>query len=362
MLLQPRPHIEDTVPNVNDLPNRHLGHVGLIDKSLFAITPKTFPLIAFGDSRTNIERDYASVDDYTEARKLEDLCGSGGTDRRCALGPRHLEDSKSWNRLLDAPANSDGNDEPKQTNKTSAHENTSADDTKMHRPSNGAAVVGYPTGPQSTLIATAFVAILTTALWFYGKLRFRTTSALPAIVGLTQTSLEMPNTVVLSSQLALPVNVSGIPANGAILNSKADPKEKDYPFRDSITPSSSFTDEMKISDSSKNAAELDESDFEDKNSSDKRKPVKRNRRGGRGKKKKDITVPDGADLVASAEDEKEKGRADESANIQLTALDKTPATPTLILPETPKMNAAATQLIVSDNVLGKSETAASESF
>lgn len=136
VLLQPRPRLEDILPNANlqaAAREKRLdvdtAYVGLVEAtgSLYAMGPDRYPLIVFGDSQyghgyygightisaspdadSESERDLpADVDSVTRrarARKLREMCKEGSTDRRCMTGIRSLESSSRsrLSRLLDA--------------------------------------------------------------------------------------------------------------------------------------------------------------------------------------------------------------------------------------------------------------------
>ncbi|GLB39832.1 putative protein with domain in protein kinases, N-glycanases and other nuclear proteins [Lyophyllum shimeji] len=138
VLLQPRPLLEDVIPNITPdtrLPNRKSAFVGMVQEtgSLFAMSPARFPLVAFGGSERppnyrlidaatpseamDLDELPPAVDAITKARKYKeqmrawdrDECRGAGmyTDRRCLVGVRPLEEGDGeegrLKRLLDAP-------------------------------------------------------------------------------------------------------------------------------------------------------------------------------------------------------------------------------------------------------------------
>lgn len=357
MLLQPRPQIEDTIPNVNDLPNRHFGHVGLIDQSLFAITPRTFPLVAFDNSRADSESEYTSVDQVTERRKLEALCEKGGTDRRCLVGLRHLEDSSSWNRLLDgpsAPGIREQMEQIEQTADTTIVDNSSINSTTWW-PINGTAPADLVADPKPTLILSSFMAFFVGAIWLYKKFAATTSSTLesPVAVRAPEKPTHPLETALPISELVKPANALETHANGHTLSAPtSETIINGDPQPITVVPLIENGDLNVKPDLVDDAADGDDSDRDDDNTPGRPKGKKKRR----GKKKKaipvlDSEVPDGVD-----EKEKDKGRPDGSPQTPLAALVPAPATPTLILPETPRSTTIASQLIVSDTVLGENHS------
>ncbi|KAG5644674.1 hypothetical protein DXG03_007973 [Asterophora parasitica] len=138
VLLQPRPHLQDVLPNltpetVTRLPNRESAYVGMVQEtgSLFAMSPARFPLVAFGGAERYPRRYLIdaskpeddddgkddlplSVDAITKARQWgrernQDECRGHAlyTNRRCLVGVRPLEEGDGHEgrlkRLLDGP-------------------------------------------------------------------------------------------------------------------------------------------------------------------------------------------------------------------------------------------------------------------
>jgi serine/threonine-protein kinase/endoribonuclease IRE1 len=94
------------------LPNLKSAYVGMVEetKSLFAMSPDKFPLLAFSDPTEQRSIDQTSgtfsssdLDAITQARKLRELCDGDTLDPRCMTGIHRLEaDSRTrFNRLLD---------------------------------------------------------------------------------------------------------------------------------------------------------------------------------------------------------------------------------------------------------------------
>ncbi|KAG6819104.1 hypothetical protein H0H93_015442 [Arthromyces matolae] len=137
VLLQPRPLLQDVLPSFTSetrLPNREAAYVGLVaeTRSLFAMSPNYYPLVAFGgperpatvrliegsDNRELDDELPTDVDGITKARKYRqqkeawerEVCSGSAvyTDRRCLVGIRQLEESDGHEsrlkRLLDPPA------------------------------------------------------------------------------------------------------------------------------------------------------------------------------------------------------------------------------------------------------------------
>ncbi|KAI0795764.1 hypothetical protein C8Q75DRAFT_747312 [Abortiporus biennis] len=132
VLLQPRPRLQDILPNVdlvaaakrNQFPNLDAAYVGIVEEtgSLYAMSPDRYPLVIFGD--TNLVDDYGvgrsidpppgidfdpdrdfvgDVDEIarqTKLRQLRRMCRNGSKDIRCLTGVRRLESSR-LSRLLD---------------------------------------------------------------------------------------------------------------------------------------------------------------------------------------------------------------------------------------------------------------------
>ncbi|KAH9947794.1 hypothetical protein B0H21DRAFT_311206 [Amylocystis lapponica] len=138
VLLQPRPRLQDILPNVdlqaaareNRLPYLDAAYVGLVEEtgSLYAMSPDRYPLVVFGDSQydygvgrtidappgsvlldagfdpgRDLPLDMDSVTRRAKARRLRKMCTAGSTDRRCLTGVRRLESSSRsrLSRLLD---------------------------------------------------------------------------------------------------------------------------------------------------------------------------------------------------------------------------------------------------------------------
>ncbi|KAF8653391.1 hypothetical protein AX16_003963 [Volvariella volvacea WC 439] len=117
VLLQPRPRLQDVLPNFNEetastLPNAGSAYVGMIEEtgSLFAMSPDTFPLVIFGSSTDRPRKtrnrlveggpsSSNSVDEITRARKereeWEEQCENGGAGKsgRCFVGIHKLVDA-----------------------------------------------------------------------------------------------------------------------------------------------------------------------------------------------------------------------------------------------------------------------------
>ncbi|TFK31956.1 hypothetical protein BDQ12DRAFT_744289 [Crucibulum laeve] len=141
-LLQPRPRLQDAVPNFS--PNSQLpldsAYVGMVEEtgSLFAMSPDRFPLVVFGGNDQQKKKliegsgmitvdgeivdeddgeEPIAVDELTRLRKLRERerlrCAlpAAENDRRCLVGLRPLGDTDKesrMKRLLDGPGSVEG--------------------------------------------------------------------------------------------------------------------------------------------------------------------------------------------------------------------------------------------------------------
>lgn len=405
VLLQPRPRLEDGLTSFKNLPNLESAYVGLVPESgsLFAMSPRMFPLVAFGNTQDNdiasarpgLESDSDwSVDKITERRKLRELCRNGGHDRKCLIGIRGLEESRqSWSRLLDAAAVSAGPPNPWATdnpeNKINPLEVGQTTDGSIPQglgdtrdnttimpwipwTSDGrsftallASVSSDQPSHAPSILASFIFTCLLGALWVYKKVK-----AIRVHV-----NVEFKNDPVKTVQKAIeevvhatlladadaaddlgeitPRPMEEQPAVStpvSILTTASAPPS----IPPSSPTSSAISDtyvlleadnkDVNPAQPSDQPVEGEDSDREgDVASSDKRKGTKKKRRG---KKKKGNASNGGPE-----DGDKEKDDADVGVEDQKPAI--LPTSPTLIIPPTPQSEPIAPSLVVSDTILGQ---------
>ena len=393
VLLQPRPRLEG-LANYKDLPNLDSAYVGLVreTQSLFAMSPRVFPLVAFGDSNSR----KPDVDAVTERRKLRELCRNGAGDRRCFIGVRPLEESRqSWSRLLDAAAVPAGpawprgeHDDPRGEPIIEIGDEDPSNQSVVGR-SNASIVPWIPWtsdgrplssllaqsavdrskgGAATSLLVSLLFACLLGGLWVY-----KTVKAIRVQVNVEFKKAATEPTTVIEDQQLKPIPIEIASEESTVVESllQSTPTLDTKAISTAVsahipasTPSPTSTstsdtyvqvdsDYAKASSSDKDVistaalddlgdVEGDESDQVDMASP--RKGAKKNRR--RGKKKKatvTIAVPDGSEEKADEETE---------LNDQKPLVVGLPK-PNLIIPPTPQSDPTGSSLIVSDNVLGK---------
>ncbi|CAA7269916.1 unnamed protein product [Cyclocybe aegerita] len=125
VLLQPRPRLQDLLPNFNSKSSLPASaYVGLVEEtgSLFAMSPDKYPLVVFGGSardkidgkgkkggkrRTLDPPHSGDAGDYSEVETEDDKCLRNPYDVRCLVGVRPLEEEDRYEgrrkRLLDGP-------------------------------------------------------------------------------------------------------------------------------------------------------------------------------------------------------------------------------------------------------------------
>ena len=399
VLLQPCPRLEG-LANYKDLPNLDSAYVGLVQEtqSLFAMSPRVFPLVAFGDSNSRPRK--PDVDAVTERRKLRELCRNGAGDRRCLIGVRPLEESRqSWSRLLDAAAIPSGpawphgeHDDPRQDPITGSGNDDPSDQSVVSRSGKGNASIvlripwtsdgrplssllvqssvdGSKGGAATSLLASLLFTCLLGGLWVY-----RTVKAIRVQVNVEFKKAVTEPTTVIGDPQSKPIPIEIASGESTVVESllhstpTLDPEAisaavSAHILRSTPSPTSTSTSDTYVhidSDYAKASdkdvvlvAALDELGDGDGDESDQvdvaspRKGAKKNRR--RGKKKKatvTIAVPD--------EFEKEKVDEETELNDHKSLVVGSPKS-SLITSPMPMAQSEPTgsSLTVSDNVLGK---------
>lgn len=136
VLLQPRPRLQNIYSQMDlssesaiqsQLPNIDSAYVGIVTQTgaLFAMSPETYPFMAFGFSDPGVQRhnlidppsgspipSTGDVDSITRARKLRELCSGPYRDSICFTGMHHMEssDRSRYTRLLEAAPSSSANE------------------------------------------------------------------------------------------------------------------------------------------------------------------------------------------------------------------------------------------------------------
>ncbi|KAG6868345.1 hypothetical protein C0993_004685 [Termitomyces sp. T159_Od127] len=394
VLLQPRPLLQDVLPNVTpdtQLPNREAAYVGMVQEtgSLFAMSPDRFPLVAFGgperpgrvrliegpDHGEFDDELLTEVDAITKARKAKEqreawereMCSGNAiyADRRCLVGMRRLEEGDGHGdrlkRLLDGPT--DGRFPLPWPGNVQSVEAVKNDSMVIGLPEinagpsiptvEGSAENGWmETGRGNFLEFVAVTFIFGVVSLWIGIKRIR----LPKKFSRSSITLDDNQKVpVVNEPEVVKASAIGVTDSPLKLQSAlaTEPTAEPVPspLRAAPLPPVPDTSESKItpngSSGSADTAAGDESDKEGDVNED--TPVilgkRKNRRGKRGKKKK-------VGIVLPETDEREEGKVPPAnGSDSAVKVSESPPMSSLVI-HSPKPPPLAPSLVVSDSILG----------